>query len=216
MPRLDMRGQRAAGSLHSGNQRADASTLSVINNIKRHCHARCTRRGGYRYRCGFEFDQSPYVTRAVGGVVIEGLLGAGLVGLMILIFLQDWRMSDRGAQHSLALMSRGAIAVADRTNDQSMTLGGLALAIGILVDEATVAIENIHAHLQRGQPLAEAVRDGSAETAIPRLLAMLCILAVFVSAFFMRGRWRCSYPCRWQSASPCWPRTCCPAHSCRY
>src|SRR5690606_7356399 len=68
-----------------------------------------------------------------------------------------------------------------------MTLGGLALAIGILVDEATVAIENIHAHLQRGQPLAEAVRDGSAETAVPRLLAMLCILAVFISSFFMQG-----------------------------
>src|SRR5690606_29795239 len=68
-----------------------------------------------------------------------------------------------------------------------MTLGGLALAIGILVDEATVAIENIHAHLQRGQPLAQAVRDGSAETAVPRFLAMLCILAVFVSSFFMQG-----------------------------
>ena len=66
-------------------------------------------------------------------------------------------------------------------------MGGLALAIGILVDEATVAIENIHSHLQHGQPLALAVRDGSGETAIPRLLAMVCILAVFISSFFMQG-----------------------------
>ncbi len=68
-----------------------------------------------------------------------------------------------------------------------MTLGGLALAIGILVDEATVSIENIHAHLQRGTPVAKAVRDGSLETIVPRLLAMFCILAVFLSSFFMQG-----------------------------
>ncbi len=68
-----------------------------------------------------------------------------------------------------------------------MTLGGLALAIGILVDEATVAIENIHSHLEKGAPLARAVRDGAVETVRPRFLAMVCILAVFISAFFMRG-----------------------------
>jgi multidrug efflux pump subunit AcrB len=68
-----------------------------------------------------------------------------------------------------------------------MTLGGLALAVGILVDEATVTVENIHTHLARGKPLARAALDGTLETTLPRLLAMLCILAVFIPAFFMIG-----------------------------
>src|SRR5207302_11219380 len=68
-----------------------------------------------------------------------------------------------------------------------MTLGGLALAVGMLVDEATVAIENIHRHMEQSESLRHAVRDGTSETAIPRLLAMLCILAVFLSSFFMQG-----------------------------
>jgi multidrug efflux pump subunit AcrB len=68
-----------------------------------------------------------------------------------------------------------------------MTLGGLALAVGILVDEATVAIENVHSHLGRGVSLAHASYDGTAETLVPRFLAMLCILAIFISAFFMQG-----------------------------
>jgi multidrug efflux pump subunit AcrB len=136
----------------------------------------------------FEFDQSPYVTRAVAGVVTEGLLGALLVGLMILVFLRDWRSSLIVVVNiPLALMSAVLALWITGQTINLMTLGGLALAIGILVDEATVAIENIHAHLHRGQPMAEAVRDGSAETALPRLLAMLCILAVFVSSFFMQG-----------------------------
>ncbi len=171
-------------------KRADASTLSVINNIKNALPKMKDALGtdGEGIDVRFEFDQSPYVTRAVEGVVIEGLLGALLVGLMILLFLQDWRSSLVVVLNiPLALMSAVlALWICGQTINL-MTLGGLALAIGILVDEATVAMENIHAHLQRGKPLAEAVRDGSAETAIPRLLAMLCILAVFVSSFFMKG-----------------------------
>ncbi|MCO6455109.1 MAG: efflux RND transporter permease subunit [Pirellulaceae bacterium] len=171
-------------------KRADASTLSVINNIKdalpRMKEALGEEGAGIDVR--FEFDQSPYVTRAVQGVVAEGMLGAVLVGLMILIFLQDWRSSLIVVLNiPLALMTAVLALWITGQTINLMTLGGLALAIGILVDEATVAIENIHAHQQRGKPLAEAVRDGSAETAIPRLLAMLCILAVFVSSFFMEG-----------------------------
>ena len=136
----------------------------------------------------FEFDQSPYVTRAVAGVVTEGLFGAVLVGLMILLFLRDWRSALVVVLNiPLALMAAVARAVARGQTINLMTLGGLALAIGILVDEATVAIENIHAQMHRDKPLAQAVLDGSAETAVPRLLAMLCILAVFVSSFFMQG-----------------------------
>lgn len=168
-------------------KRADASTLSVINNIKK---ALPEMQAGLPpdIHVSFEFDQSPYVTRAVKGVLAEGALGAGLVGLMILLFLRDWR-SALVVVLNIPLALLAAVVALWMTGQtiNLMTLGGLALAIGILVDEATVAVENIHAHLQRGKLLAVAVRDGSAETAVPRLLAMLCILAVFVSSFFMEG-----------------------------
>lgn len=171
-------------------KRAEASTLSVINNIKdaipKMKEALGTDGEGIDVR--FEFDQSPYVTRAVGGVVSEGVLGAFLVGLMILLFLRDWR-SSLIVVLNIPLSLFAAVLALWITGQtiNLMTLGGLALAIGILVDEATVSIENIHSHLQRGVPLARAVRDGSLETIVPRLLAMLCILAVFVSSFFMQG-----------------------------
>jgi len=171
-------------------KRAEASTLSVINNIKDALPKMKEALGadGEGIDVRFEFDQSPYVTRAVGGVVFEGALGAALVGLMILLFLRDWRSSLIVVLNiPLALFcSIVALWLTGQTINL-MTLGGLALAIGILVDEATVSIENIHSHLQRGVPLARAVRDGSMETIVPRLLAMLCILAVFVSSFFMQG-----------------------------
>jgi multidrug efflux pump subunit AcrB len=171
-------------------KRADASTLSVINNIKQALPRMRDALGkeGEDIEVRFEFDQSPYVTRAVAGVVAEGLLGAVLVGLMILLFLRDWRSALVVVLNiPLALMTAVLALWLTGQTINLMTLGGLALAIGILVDEATVAIENIHAHLQRDKPLAQAVLDGSRETSVPRLLAMLCILAVFVSSFFMQG-----------------------------
>jgi len=168
-------------------KRADASTLSVINNIKR-ALPEMQAVLPPDIKVSFELDQSPYVTRAVAGVVTEGALGAILVGLMILLFLRDWRSALVVVLNiPLALMVAVIALWMTGQTINLMTLGGLALAIGILVDEATVAMENIHAHLQRGKPLAAAVRDGSAETAVPRLLAMLCVLAVFVSSFFMEG-----------------------------
>ena len=182
-------------------KRADASTLSVVDEVK----AALPDMQAVLppdIHVSYEFDQSPYVTRSIWGVVSEGALGAVLVGLMILLFLRDWRSALIVLLNiPLALMAAVvALWLAGQTINL-MTLGGLALAIGILVDEATVAIENIHSHLQRGQPLALAVRDGSGETAIPRLLAMVCILAVFISSFFMQGApERCLFPCRWPSA----------------
>lgn len=177
-------------------KRAEASTLSVINNIKNALPKMKEALGadGEGIDVRFEFDQSPYVTKAVEGVMMEGLLGAGLVGLMILLFLRDWRSSLIVVLNiPLALFgSILALWICGQTINL-MTLGGLALAIGILVDEATVEIENIHANLQRGVPLARAVRDGSLATFIPRLLAMLCILAVFVSSFFMQGAARAMF-----------------------
>jgi multidrug efflux pump subunit AcrB len=171
-------------------KRAEASTMSVINNIKAAIPKMKDALGaeGKGIDVRFEFDQSPYVTRAVGGVLMEGLFGAGLIGLMVLLFLRDWRSVLIVVLNiPLALMASILCLWFTGRTINLMTLGGLALAIGILVDEATVEIENIHSHLRRGESPSEAVLKGAGETNLPRLLAMLCILAVFVSSFFMQG-----------------------------
>src|SRR5262245_49958601 len=168
-------------------KRADASTLSVIHEIRK---ALPTMQAVLPddIKVTFEFDQSPYVTRAVAGVLTEGTLGAILVGLMVLVFLRDWRSALVVVLNiPLALMASVIALWVFGYTINVMTLGGLALAIGVLVDEATVEIENIHAQMEKTPSIARAVRLGNALTAAPRLLAMLCILAVFVPAFFMRG-----------------------------
>jgi multidrug efflux pump subunit AcrB len=168
-------------------KRADASTLSVIHNI-RIALPEMQAALPSDIKVSFELDQSPYVTRAVAGVAAEGLLGALLVGLMILLFLRDWRSALVVVLNiPLALMAAVVALWISGQTINLMTLGGLALAIGILVDEATVEIENIHAQMQQGKPVARAVREGASRTALPRLLSMVCILAVFVSSFFMEG-----------------------------
>ena len=171
-------------------KRSNASTMSVISEIKKALPKMKEALGpaGEGIDVRFEFDQSPYVTRAVKGVVMEGLLGAFLVGLMILLFLRDWRSSLIVVLNiPFALMAAVLALWITGQTINLMTLGGLALAIGILVDEATVEIENIHSQMYRTHSIARAVRLGNAQTALPRLLAMLCILAVFVSSFFMEG-----------------------------
>ncbi len=168
-------------------KRADASTLSVIHEIRK---ALPTMQAALPddIKVTFEFDQSPYVTRAVSGVLIEGALGAILVGLMVLVFLRDWRSALVVVLNiPFALMASVIALWVCGYTINVMTLGGLALAIGVLVDEATVEIENIHAQMEKTPSIARAVRLGNALTAAPRLLAMLCILAVFVPAFFMHG-----------------------------
>ena len=168
-------------------KRADASTLSVVNEVK----AALPDMQAVLppdIHVSYEFDQSPYVTRAIWGVVSEGALGAVLVGLMILLFLRDWRSAIIVFLNiPLALMAAVVALWLTGQTINLMTLGGLALAIGILVDEATVEIENIHTQMGHAPSIARAVRLGNAQTAIPRLLAMVCILAVFISSFFMQG-----------------------------
>jgi multidrug efflux pump subunit AcrB len=168
-------------------KRADASTLSVVNAVK----AALPDMQAVLppdIHLSYEFDQSPYVTRAIWGVVSEGALGAVLVGLMILLFLRDWRSALIVLLNiPLALMAAVVALWLSGQTINLMTLGGLALAIGILVDEATVEIENIHTQMSHAPSIAKAVRLGNAQTAIPRLLAMVCILAVFISSFFMQG-----------------------------
>ena len=168
-------------------KRADASTLAVVQAVKANL-PRFQSVLPDDIQISYQFDQSPYVTRAIDGLFFEGALGVVLTGLMILLFLRDWRSALVVALNiPLAILaSVTALWVSGQTIN-IMTLGGLALAVGILVDEATVTIENIHTHLAHGRSLARAASEATAETTLPRFMAMLCILAVFIPAFFMTG-----------------------------
>jgi len=168
-------------------KRADASTLDVVNRVKSEL-PRMQALVPEDIKVSFEFDQSTYVKNSIRGLFIEGALGALLTGLMVLLFLRDWR-SALIVVTTIPFALLGALVGLWLSGESVniMTLGGLALAIGILVDEATVAIENIHTHLARGEPRARAALEATGETITPRLLAMLSILAVFVPSFFMVG-----------------------------
>jgi multidrug efflux pump subunit AcrB len=139
----------------------------------------------------FEFDESPTVRAAIKSVATEGMIGATLTGLMILLFLRDWR-SVIVVVLNIPLALTGSLLGLGLTGNtiNIMSLGGMALAIGMLVDEATVSIENIHVQMTRTKNLARAVERGSMQTAVPRLLAMLCVLSVFIPAFVMKDPMR--------------------------
>src|SRR6202040_4336124 len=110
-------------------------------------------------------DQSPFVVRAILGLAEEGLLGAILTGLMVLLFLRDWRSALVVVVNiPLAILAAAVALWATGQTINLMTLGGLALAVGILVDEGTVVIENVHSHLARGKELAQAALQGTTET----------------------------------------------------
>ncbi|AMV37404.1 efflux RND transporter permease subunit [Planctomyces sp. SH-PL62] len=170
-------------------KRADASTLSVVRSVKEALPSMQAVLPD-DIKVGFEFDQSPTVTNAMKSLATEGALGALLTGLMVLVFLRDWR-SVVVVVLNIPVALCGAVVALWLTGQtiNLMTLGGLALAIGILVDEATVEMENIHAKLEHehADDVPRAVRQGNLDTAVPRLLAMLCILAVFIPSFFMQG-----------------------------
>jgi multidrug efflux pump subunit AcrB len=137
-------------------------------------------------KVSFQFDESPTVLTAVDSVASEGMIGAGLTGLMILLFLRDPRSVIVVVSNiPLALLgSLFGLWVTGNTIN-IMSLGGMALAIGILVDEATVTIENVHVQMGHTPKIATAVMHASNATAVPRLLALLCILSVFIPAFIM-------------------------------
>ena len=168
-------------------KRSTASTLSVVNLVKTNLPT-FQKALPDDVKVSYVFDQSPYVTRAISGLVLEGALGALLTGVVVLLFLRDWRSAVIVVLNiPLALLAAVLALWITKQTVNVMTLGGLALAIGILVDMSTVAIENIHTHLARGEALRRAVFDSSREIALPLLIAMLCILAVFVPSFFMAG-----------------------------
>ena len=168
-------------------KRSDASTLSVVNLVKANLPKfQSVLPEGVKV--SYEFDQSPYVVRAILGLTEEGALGAILTGLMVLLFLRDWRSALVVVVNiPLAILAAVMALWATGQTINLMTLGGLALAVGILVDEGTVVIENVHSHIARGDGLRQATYNGTTETLGPNFLAMLCILAVFISAFFMQG-----------------------------
>src|SRR5215218_2817893 len=168
-------------------KRADASTLDVIRNVRRTLPAMRSVVPD-DVKIDLVFDQSRYVVGALRGLLWEALLGALLTGVMVLVFMRDLRSSVIVViTIPIALLSAVvALWIAGQTIN-IMTLGGLALAVGVLVDEATVVIENIHSRLAAGMPRARAVIEASRQTTTARLLSMLCVLAVFLPALFMTG-----------------------------
>jgi multidrug efflux pump subunit AcrB len=174
-------------------KRADASTLAVVGLVKENL-PKFQAVVPEDVKVSYEFDQSPYVTRAIDGLMFEGALGALLTGVMVLLFLRDWRSALIVVLNiPLALMGAvlGLWLVGETVN--IMTLGGLALAIGVLVDMSTVVVENVHTHLASGKRVARAVVDSGREVALPLLIAMLCVLAVFVPSLFMVGAARAMF-----------------------
>jgi multidrug efflux pump subunit AcrB len=168
-------------------KRADASTWDVVQRVKA---ALPDMQAAIPedIKVSYEFDQSGYVINSLKSLLFEGGLGAILTGLMVLLFLGD----KRGAlivvmTIPLALLASATLLYLTGQTINIMTLGGLALSVGILVDEATVTIENIHRHLEMGKSKAKAIADASIEIATPKLLILLSILAVFVPALFMSG-----------------------------
>lgn len=166
---------------------ADASTWSVVQGLK----AKLPEMQSLLpddIKVTYEFDQSVFVINAVKSLITEGGLGALLTGLMVLLFLRDWRSSlivviTIPVSILLGVMLLGAFG----QTINIMTLSGLALAIGILVDQATVTIENIHQHLEMGKSKKLAIYDACEEISFPLLLILLCILAVFAPSFLMNG-----------------------------
>lgn len=168
-------------------KRIDASTWDVVKSIKK---ALPDMQAAIPddIKVSYEFDQSKYVVNSLQSLLFEGGLGAILTGLMVLLFLADRRSALIVViTIPLALLSAVVCLYLAGQTINIMTLGGLALAIGILVDEATVTIENIHRHLEEGKPRARAIADATKEIALPKLLILLSILAVFVPTLFMTG-----------------------------
>ena len=133
-------------------------------------------------------DQSLFVRAAISGVAVEGIIAAALTSIMILLFLGSWRSTVIIAV-SIPLSILGAIvclaAIGETLN--IMTLGGLALAVGILVDDATVTIENINWHLEHGKDVENSILDGADQIVVPAFVSLLCICIVFVPMFFLEG-----------------------------
>jgi multidrug efflux pump subunit AcrB len=185
-----------ANIVHSGGKRSvlltiikngDASTLDVVNQVKAALPS-IQKAAPPGMQIHMLFDQSVFVQNAITSVLREGAIAAGLTALMILLFLGSWR-STLVVMVSIPLSILTSIAVMAALGQtiNTMTLGGLALAVGILVDDSTVTIENTHRMLEEGHPFDQAVLEGAAGIAVPTLISTLAICCVFVSVFFLQG-----------------------------
>ncbi len=163
------------------------STLGIIAGIKQQV-ALATGSLPPELRINPIGDQSLFVRAAVSGVAREGVIAAALTSLMILLFLGSWRSTIIIAT-SIPLAILGSITALSALGEtlNIMTLGGLALAVGILVDDATVTIENINWHLENGKDVESAILDGAAQIVTPAFVSLLCICIVFVPMFFLNG-----------------------------
>ncbi|HEX4084664.1 MAG TPA: efflux RND transporter permease subunit, partial [Chthoniobacteraceae bacterium] len=178
---------RVRSSLMVIQKSAEASTLDIINRVKAQL---------VKIEAGLPptlkvtqlFDQSIFVRAAINGVLREGVIAAGLTALMILLFLGSWR-STLVVATSIPLSILCSIIIMGALGQtlNIMTLGGLALAVGILVDDATVEVENIHRNLSMGKPMVRAILDGAQQIAVPAFVSTLCICIVFVPVFFLSG-----------------------------
>lgn len=166
---------------------ADASTWTVVQDLKSKLPEMQNLLPD-DVKISYEFDQSIFVVNAVKSLMTEGALGALLTALMVLLFLGDWRSSIIVVTTIPVSILIGVLLLSlFGQTINIMTLSGLSLAIGILVDESTVTIENIHQHLEMGKPKKLAILDACQEIAFPKLLILLCILAVFAPSFLMNG-----------------------------
>ena len=168
-------------------KKADASTLDAVQNLK-NAIPMLKNQLPEDVKVSYEFDQSIYIERSLSNLIHEGILGAVFTGLVILLFLGD----TRGAiivvlTIPIAILSAVTVLYLFGQTINIMTLSGLALSIGILVDEATVTIENIHQHMEMRKPKQRAILDALLEISIPKLLILFCILAVLTPAFIMTG-----------------------------
>ncbi len=175
------------GVLISVLKNGNASTLDVVKGI-RELLPKVALLAPANLRVTPLSDQSIFVRAAVSGVIREAIIAATLTGIMILLFLGSWR-STLIIAVSIPLSILTSVLVLGFIGEtiNTMTLGGLALAVGILVDDATVTLENIERYLEDGYPLLDAILDGAAQIAVPALVSTLCICIVFLPMFFLSG-----------------------------
>src|SRR5439155_17294983 len=175
------------GVLLSVLKNGGASTLDIVANL-RAILPRATQILPDDVKVTALFDQSVFVKAAVKGVVIEALIAALLTAAMVLLFLGNWRSTLIIALTiPLSILASILILFALGETLNLMTLGGLALSVGILVDQAIVTIENIERHLHMGKPLEDAIMVGAGEIGVPAFVSTLCICIVFVPMFFLSG-----------------------------
>src|ERR1700735_1357756 len=175
------------GALMSILKAGNASTLSVVSGVKT-LLPRVATIVPPALKMTPLADQSIFVQSAVSGVIREAVIAAALTGLMILLFLGSWRSTLIIAiSIPLSILSSVIVLSFLHQTINIMTLGGLALAVGILVDDATVTIENIERHLEEGAELHDGILEGAAQIAIPALVSTMCICIVFLPMFFLKG-----------------------------